>query len=159
MNEITMMLLPRVENLISRYVHCVDDYRLAEIPDFFTDDALYRIIPRRNYEQGHLVGIMECDGKGMIHDRMSSLNRANIFEPHRYRHMVSATVIRGAEGGEIRADTNFFVARIMESGEFSLFTTGVYRDVIVEKEGQLLFKERIVVCDSTRVDSLLALPI
>lgn len=158
-SEQTAMLQSRVENLISRYVHCVDDYRLLEVSAFFTDDALYRIIPRRNYELGHRVGIMECDSKAMFHDRMASLLRANIFEPHRYRHMVGATLVAEPQDGQIRADTNYFVTRIMETGEFALFSTGVYRDVIVEQDGALLFKERVVVCDSPRVDSLLALPI
>lgn len=153
------MLQSRVENLISRYVHCVDDYRLLDAAEFFTEDALYRIIPRRNYEQGHRVGLMECDGRAMFHDRMASLLRANIFEPHRYRHMVSATLVSAAEAGQIRAATNYLVVRIMETGEFALFSTGVYRDLIVEQDGALLFKERVVVCDSPRVDSLLALPI
>jgi anthranilate 1,2-dioxygenase small subunit len=32
-------------------------------------------------------------------------------------------------------------------------------DVLVEEQGALRFRERIVVCDSSRIDTLLALPI
>jgi anthranilate 1,2-dioxygenase small subunit/terephthalate 1,2-dioxygenase oxygenase component beta subunit len=50
------------------------------------------------------------------------------------------------------------VARIMHTGETLLFATGVYQDRF-EKAGALLLSERIVVCDSTITDTLLALPL
>jgi hypothetical protein len=40
-----------------------------------------------------------------------------------------------------------------------LFATGRYLDLLEEEEGALRFRERIVVCDSSRVDTLLAIPL
>ena len=40
-----------------------------------------------------------------------------------------------------------------------LFAAGRYLDVLVDEAGTLRFRERIVVCDSSRIDTLLAIPI
>ncbi len=152
--------LPAVQDLIHRYVHMVDDDKLEALPDLFVEQASYRIISRRSHEQGQVIGILQCDSRAMIRDRIASMRRANIFEPHRYRHMVSATLIEALDAdGTLHVATNYYVTRIMEGGSFELFSTGVYRDTIVQQDGEWLFRERLVVCDSTRIDSLLVIPI
>jgi hypothetical protein len=40
-----------------------------------------------------------------------------------------------------------------------LFATGFYDDVLVEREGLLLWHEKTVVCDSSRIDTLLVIPL
>ena len=40
-----------------------------------------------------------------------------------------------------------------------LFATGRYLDALVDEAGALRFRERIVVCDSSRFDTLLAIPL
>ena len=58
-----------------------------------------------------------------------------------------------------RFHTNFQVIRTMQTGEMSVFAVGLCDDLIVESTGQRLFKDKIVVCDSSRIDTLLVLPI
>lgn len=40
-----------------------------------------------------------------------------------------------------------------------LFATGAYHDRFVREGGRLLLAERVAVCDSTVIDTLLALPL
>jgi anthranilate 1,2-dioxygenase small subunit len=47
----------------------------------------------------------------------------------------------------------------MRDGTMSLFATGRYVDALVEEAGALRFRERVVVCDSGRIDTLLAIPL
>jgi anthranilate 1,2-dioxygenase small subunit len=61
--------------------------------------------------------------------------------------------------GGWRSETSYILARIMHDGRQELFSTGRYVDRIVEDEGRLRFKERTVVCDSSRIDSLMVIPI
>jgi anthranilate 1,2-dioxygenase small subunit len=63
------------------------------------------------------------------------------------------------ESAAWRCHTNFQVIRTMHSGEMSLFAVGLFDDLIVEHEGKLLYKEKIVVCDASRIDTLLVIPI
>ena len=89
-----------------------------------------------------------------------SLRRANIYEPHRYRHMVSGTrLIREEAPDRWRLYTNFHVIRTMHTGEMLVFATGFYDDVLVDRAGTLLWHEKTVVCDSLRIDTLLVIPL
>ena len=47
----------------------------------------------------------------------------------------------------------------MRDGRMDLFAAGVYLDRVREDGGSLRFAERIVVCDSSRIDTLLAIPL
>jgi 3-phenylpropionate/cinnamic acid dioxygenase small subunit len=153
-------LIYRVERLTADYIGCIDDDTLERWPTFFTADGLYRIISRENYARGMPAGFLFCRGQGMMQDRIMSLRRANIYEPHRYRHMVSGTrLIREEAPDRWRVHTNFQVIRTMHTGEMLLFATGFYDDVLVEREGLLLWHEKTVVCDSSRIDTLLVIPL
>ena len=35
---------------LNEYIHCIDDDRLEEWPEFFEDVRIYKIIPRENTE-------------------------------------------------------------------------------------------------------------
>lgn len=157
--ERDLALRLRIEALFADYVHCIDDDRLEEWPDFFVVDGRYQIITRENYEQAMPVGVVYCDGRGMLEDRISAMRGANIYEPHTYRHMFGALKLLASADGEHRTRTNFSVIRVMHDGDISTFNCGKYIDRIVEDGGALKFKERIVVLDSRRIDTLLVIPI
>jgi anthranilate 1,2-dioxygenase small subunit len=153
-------IIDRVERLTADYIGCIDDDALERWPLFFTQDGLYRIISRENYNRAMPAGFLYCRGQGMMHDRIMSLRRANIYEPHVYRHLVSGTrLIRREPEGGWRFHTNFQVIRTMHSGEMSLFAVGFFDDLLVERDGTLVFREKTVVCDSSRIDTLLVIPI
>jgi anthranilate 1,2-dioxygenase small subunit len=59
----------------------------------------------------------------------------------------------------VRAQTSFIVARVMHSGETMLFATGRYHDHVVLDDGDARFAEKIVILDSRRIDTLLAIPL
>jgi len=161
MEDITRQL--RIEALLTDYVHCIDDDRLEEWPDFFADDGTYRVITRENHEQGLPLGLIYCDGKAMLRDRISALRTANIYEPHTYRHTVSATKILsqdiGQENGEVRVQSSFTVIRTLHDGDMSVFACGRYLDRIIDRDNSFMFSERLVILDSRRVDTLMVIPI
>jgi anthranilate 1,2-dioxygenase small subunit/terephthalate 1,2-dioxygenase oxygenase component beta subunit len=144
-----------VARLQADYAHCIDSDALEGWPDFFTADGLYRITNAHNERQGLPIGIVHCAGQAMMRDRIVALREANVYEAQRYRHLLSLPRLLG----DGRVVTGFMVARIMHTGETDLFATGEYRDVIVRDGDTFKFKERVVVLDSERVDTLLAIPI
>jgi anthranilate 1,2-dioxygenase small subunit len=153
------MMQQRIECLLADYAHCIDDERYEAWPEFFTEACLYQIISRDSYRHGRPLGFLFCDSRGMLRDRVSSMGRANIFEPHTYRHVISATSVDLLPDGAYAAKTSYIVVRIMHDGTQEIFSTGCYLDEIVEQDGRLLFRQRIVVCDSSRIDSLLVIPL
>jgi anthranilate 1,2-dioxygenase small subunit len=159
MTPVDVALRLRIEALMADYVHCIDDDRLEEWPEFFVEAGRYRVRTRENHERGLPANLIYCDGRGMLRDRISALRTANIFEPHVYCHMVSAVRLLDGAPGEYRAQSNFTVTRTMAEGDMSLFACGRYLDRIVEDGGALRFKERTVVLDSRQIDTLLVIPI
>jgi anthranilate 1,2-dioxygenase small subunit len=153
-------IIQRVERLTADYIGCIDDDALERWPAFFTEDGLYRIVSRDNYARGLPASFLYCRGQGMMHDRVASLRQANIYEPHVYRHLVSGTRLSSEESeGRWRLSTNFQVIRTMHTGEMVVFAVGFYHDVVVERHGALLFQDKTVVCDSSRIDTLLVIPL
>ena len=152
-------MLDRVARLNAEYARAIDDDRLEDWPNFFTDPCLYSITSAENHRQGMPVGVIYADSKGMLKDRVAAVREANVFERQSYRHLVGLPAILGERDGAVRAETPFLVVRIMRDGTMALFATGRYLDALVEEAGALRFRERVVVCDSSRIDTLLAIPL
>lgn len=148
-----------IARLITQYVHAIDNDDLERWPQFFTVNALYQIVPRTAYDQGHPVGIWFCDNRDMLEDRVSSIREVNVFEPHVYRHVIGPTEILGVAGGVYRAQTSYIVVRTMHDGEMSVFSAGRYVDEIVLDKDVALLQKRVVVTDSARYDTLVVIPI
>jgi len=154
-----MELQYQVEQLLTRYVQCIDDDRLEAWPDLFVEDCSYRIIPRENADRGMSIGIMDCDSRGMLHDRVVSLRNANIYPEHFYRHLVSSVHIAGTDNGEISVQSNYAVLQTRNDGNTKLYSAGRYMDRIVAVGDALRFKEKLVILDTYRIDTLLARPL
>jgi len=151
----------KIEDLFARYVHCLDDDRLEEWPEFFVEEGRYRVTTAENLERNLPLPIIYADSRAMMRDRVAALRQANIYEPQRYRHTVSSLLINRVDAGSVRAVSNFHVVRVMQTGDSMLFATGRYLDrVRIEGEGGLpQFEERVVVLDSRAIDTLLAIPL
>ena len=148
-----------IEDLFARYAHIIDDDRLEEWPALFTEDCLYQVISAENWALGRPIGLIHCDNRAMLQDRVTSLRQANIYEAQGYRHMLSATLVTHFHRDEARVVSNYQVTRIMQDGSTLLFSCGRYLDRIRFTKAGPLFAERVVVYDNRRVDTLLAIPL
>jgi len=152
-------MLERVVRLNADYARAIDDDRLEDWPGFFTEKCLYKITSADNHRRGLEAGVIYADTKSMLRDRVAALREANIYERQTYRHLIGLPALVGTEGELTRAETPFLVVRIMRDGTMDLFATGRYLDALMDDAGALRLRERIVVCDSGRFDTLLALPL
>ena len=146
-----------VERLHARYAHALDSDQLEAWPDFFTENGKYRITTAENEARGLPLPVLYAEGRSMLKDRIASLRHANIYEPQRYRHMVSAVIVDREGDRLIKSIANFLVVRVMENGETLLFASGRYVDRVTLPD--LKYEERVVICDSRRFDTLLAIPL
>ena len=146
-----------VERLHAQYVHALDADNLEDWPSFFTENGRYRIATAENEERGLPLPVLSAEGRGMMRDRIQSLRHANIYEPQRYRHLVSAVVVEKTSQREAKSTANFLVIRVMQDGDTIIFASGRYVDRIALPE--MKYHERVVICDSRRFDTLLAIPL
>ena len=155
MNDV-VGLISYVQNA---YTRCIDSGNLEAWPDFFEENCTYKITTADNFAQGLEAGVIFADSRAMLLDRVASLREANIYERHAYRHFLGQPWIVSQDAGEVRSETSFFVARIMRDGTTDIYATGRYIDAFRVHGGVPKLRERIVVCDSSRFDTLLALPL
>src|SRR6516225_3478274 len=106
-----------LDQLFTDYVHCLDADDLDRWPDFFTADCSYRITSAENYEAGLPLGLIYATSRNMLKDRVSALRQANIYEPQRYRHLVSSIKITADAAGVLDLVANFMVVRTMQDGD------------------------------------------
>ena len=147
-----------VENLHSRYAHALDADRLEDWPLFFTENGTYRVTTAENEARGLPAPVLYAEGRAMLRDRVASLRHANIYEPQRYRHIVSSVLVERIDEATARSVAGFLVIRIMENGETLLFASGRYVDRI-SLAPEPRYEERVAICDSRRFDTLLAIPL
>ena len=115
----------RMSRLHADYVDCIDNDLLEAWPDFFTPDALYRILTRDALANDWPAGLMHCEGRGMLHDRILSLRRANIYEPHGYRHLISSIRYKGeVDGGWAVLSKMLDAGRVGAAAEMAGVGTG-----------------------------------
>jgi anthranilate 1,2-dioxygenase small subunit len=152
------LLRVEIQALLDAYVSALDNDRLEQWPDFFTEDCLYEIIPKENEDQGLPAPVIHCDNRRMLRDRVVSLRHANIFAPVTYRHFLSGLTWT-KDGDAIRADCNYLVISTGQAGQSVVYQTGIYHDVIVRTDAGLRFASRRVIYDTSRVRTLLAIPI
>jgi anthranilate 1,2-dioxygenase small subunit len=148
-----------IEALHTRYIRAIDDDQLEDWPGLFTENCLYKIVTRENFEQGLPLAVMECRSRGMLQDRVTGYRRINVFEPQRYSHQVSGLTVESIDERTVKCRSNYLVVRTVVDGTMSLFSAGIYLDKVVIEPDGALFQERIVIPDSRRIETLLVLPL
>lgn len=151
--------LERIIAFEAAYIRCIDSDNIKSWPNSFTDNCLYKITTAENHRAGMEAGIIYANSKRMLLDRVTALRGVNIYEKQRYRHILGLPHIITNGGAEATAETPFLVVRIMHDGQSDLFATGIYLDSYRASGKDLLLARRIVICDSSRVDTLVALPL
>ena len=143
----------------AEYARIIDNDALEQWPDFFTDPCVYKITTATNFAKGYELGVVYARSRGMLTDRVTALREANIYERHTYRHIIAMPVILSDSDQGVRCETSFVVVRIMHDGVTDLYASGKYLDLYKRDGNGVRIAERIVVCDSQRFDTLLALPL
>jgi 3-phenylpropionate/cinnamic acid dioxygenase small subunit len=152
-------LRTRLADLYCAYADVLDEGELERWPDFFTESCVYKVIPRENFDQGLPIGLIYCESRDMLVDRVVALRETALYVPRIVRHLTSNIRLReiGADG--LRLTANFALYQTTTDQPSQLFLCGRYHDRVVEDSGSLRFSERICVYDSTIVPTSLVYPV
>lgn len=149
----------QVERLVVDSAMFIDRGELEAWLDCFEQQGRYVVMPRDNRILGYPVGIIHCENRDRIQDRIVCLQHANKYNPHFDRHILSASRINSVTGGIASVETNFVVVQTNKTGESRLFCAGCYEDRIRVSNGEAKFVERIAVLDTFSVPTMLATPV
>lgn len=154
-----LILRLEIQALLETYVATIDEDRLEAWPGMFTEDCLYEIVPKENVDMGLPVGIIRCENQRMLRDRVVSLRNANIYSPAVYRHFLSALSIISVEDDAVEFGCNYLVINSNQMGQSFVYQTGRYHDRVVRSEQGWLFAQKRAIFDTSRVQTLLAIPV
>ena len=152
----THMALSR---LYADYALAVDSGHWDLWPEFFTEQCVYKLIPRENHERGFPLCTLSFTSKGMLKDRVYGIQETLYHDPYYQRHVVGAPVVRKVEDGRIHAEANYAVFRTKLDKESTVFNVGRYIDTIVPTPEGLKFAERLCVYDSEMIPNAIIYPI
>ena len=148
-----------LHRLQERYVSVIDSDRLEEWPELFTEDGVYEVVPKENDDLGLPVGMVHCLGRAMLRDRITALRKANLFEPHTYRHMTSGLKITPVDPNTVEMESNYLVVQTLTDGESRVYQAGRYFDRVVRTTQGWRYQHKRAIYDTSRVQTLLVTPV
>ncbi|MCE2781350.1 aromatic-ring-hydroxylating dioxygenase subunit beta [Limnohabitans sp.] len=145
--------------LYADYALAVDSGHWDLWPEFFTEQCVYKLIPRENHERGFPLCTLSFTSQGMLKDRVYGIQETLYHDPYYQRHVVGAPVVRRVEGERIHAEANYAVFRTKLDKASTVFNVGRYIDTIVPTPEGLKFAERLCVYDSEMIPNAIIYPI
>jgi 3-phenylpropionate/cinnamic acid dioxygenase small subunit len=147
-----------IMDLYAAYTSALDEGRYKDWADCFTTHAEYRLTTKENHERGLPIGIMYCDGKGMIEDRAFTTSETTIAQPRALRHIVSSMSVQ-ADGDGYRVSADFLLLQTMLDRMTEIVMSGRYIDRVVVDNGRLLFESRVCVTDTLLFPTSVVAPV
>ena len=155
-----MLLKSEIESFNAAYAAALDDQRLSDWCEMFTEDALYVVVSREIFDRNLPVGLIYCENRRMIRDRAFALEETAMFAPRYLRHLIANHAIVGTPGEVIKARANYVVLQVLlDRPDATLHQVGVYHDVFRRVEGELKLAERRCVYDNLLVPNALCIPV
>ena len=157
---VSAQLFFEIYHVYSRYTEVLDDGPLERWPDFFTEQCMYQIVPRDNYDRGLPVAIMRCESRAMVADRVTAIQETMMFEPRYLRHQTSDIRIDQATARSVNVLANFSVIEILPNELPRVLMAGRYLDQLErDQHDAWLYREKICVFDSVLVANSIVYPV
>ena len=148
-----------VEEFHYEYAAGLERGEIEQWPNYFTDDAFYRVIARDNDESGLPLGLIYCEGKGMLQDRAYALVHTETFAPRYLQLRISNTRVFSADEKFIKAEASYLLLETLVDEPSRVQQVGKYYDVFERENGSLLIKDRKCVYDTVVIDNCLVFPV
>jgi 3-phenylpropionate/cinnamic acid dioxygenase small subunit len=148
-----------IEEFHADYCWTLDCGDVERWPEYFTDDAVYRITARENADAGLPVGLVYADSKAMIRDRAFAIKHTQMYAPRTLQHFVTNVRVLEAKANAIKAQSNYLLLQTLVDGPTTIQQSGRYYDTFARAHGRLLLKERQCVYDTVLIANDLVLPV
>jgi len=145
--------------LYADYAHVVDAGLWEQWPEFFTDDCVYRVQPRENFERGFPLATLSFESKGMLKDRAYGIRETLFHDPYYQRHVVGLPRLLRADEGRFEVEANYAVFRTKLSQLTTVYNVGRSLDVVVRTAEGLRFARREFIYDSEMIPNSMIYPL
>ena len=148
-----------IEDLYATYVALLDARDYEPWMDLFIEECAYQVKSSENDERGFPLAALAFESKGMLRDRIYGITNTLFHEPYYQRHLVTNFRIRADEHEGYRVEANYLVCRTKTGELTEVYSTGTFRDRVVEIDGEYLFAEKRAIYDSELIPNSLIYPI
>jgi len=118
-------LRTEIDTFHVEYCAALDANDIERWPDFFAQDATYRITSRENALLDMPVGLIYCEGRDMIVDRALAVAHSQMFAPRHMLHVLGITRVLGETETTITAQTPFLLMQTLIEGPSTVHLAGV----------------------------------
>ena len=146
-----------IYDLLADYAALLDQGKYDEWLGLFAAQCTYNVVPRENFERGLPIGLIYCDSRAMLEDRIMALREANKYNIHTDRHLIGLPRLTSTDGLAIEA--SFAVYQTDQEGATRLFATGLYQDRLELVGHTPRIRDKLVLLDTFAVPTLLATPL
>ena len=148
-----------INNLLAEYGLLLDEDRLEEWVDLFTEDAQYKVVTRENKKLNLPLAVIWCDNKNMLRDRIHSYRHVNEHNLHWDRHIIGHPRIQPINATEWQVQASYSLFQTTLEGRSILFNVGAYDFQMIQENGVLKINFLEVISDTGSFETLLATPI
>ncbi|MFM8345257.1 MAG: aromatic-ring-hydroxylating dioxygenase subunit beta [Betaproteobacteria bacterium] len=145
--------------LLAQAAHLADAGRWVEWAELFTEDCLYLLQPRENFDRGFPLATMRFESRGMLLDRAYAVTETIFHDPYDQRHVLGMPLVTAVQDGRLHCEANYAVFRTKLDQETTVFNVGRYLDELVWTPQGLKFAVRRVIYDSEMIPNSIIYPI
>ncbi|MFN5701310.1 MAG: aromatic-ring-hydroxylating dioxygenase subunit beta, partial [Betaproteobacteria bacterium] len=145
--------------LHAQAAHLADAGRWVEWAELFTEDCLYLLQPRENFDRGFPLATMRFESRGMLLDRAYAVTETIFHDPYYQRHVLGMPLVTAVQDGRLHCEANYAVFRTKLNQETTVFNVGRYLDELVWTPQGLKFAVRRVIYDSEMIPNSIIYPI
>ena len=148
-----------IEEFHYEYAATLERDEIERWEDFFTDDAVYHVIARDNAESDLPLGLIYCEGKGMIRDRAYALRHTEMYAPRYLQLRISNTRVLSIDEPYITAEASYLLIETLIDEPSRVQQVGKYYDTFERVGDTLLIKDRKCVYDTVVINNCLVFPV
>ena len=145
--------------LYGEYTAVLDARELERWPLLFTEDGIYKLQSRENFDRGLPLATLAFESRGMLMDRVYGAAETIYHDPYVQRHIVGLPRLLSRDGDTLRCEASYLVIRTKRDAMPEILSVGRYLDRIVPTPEGLRFAERLVIFDNDLIPNSIIDPI
>ena len=149
----------RLQVLYASYGRVLDSGDYPQWPEFFIDDAIYKVQSRENFDRGLPLAAIALESKAMLQDRVIGATDTIFHDPYYQRHVIGAPLVLKVQDGVIHSEASYLVVRTRRDALPEILSVGRYQDKVVDTPSGYRFAERHCIFDNDLIPNSLIYPI
>jgi salicylate 5-hydroxylase small subunit len=159
MSALTLVQFLAIQKLYATYASILDSGQFEQWPELFTEECLYRLQSRENFDRGLPLATLSLESKGMLKDRVYGVSQTIYHDPYYQRHIFGVIDIVTESDSAFSAECNYHVIRTKRDSMPETISVGRMVDKIICVNAVYLFEQKICIFDNDLIANSIIYPI